>query len=292
MKETVARILKLAEKYEFMATARRHIDKALFNQMRTWQARSQWLKENGYPLMGEGSARATFLVNPRKAIKIAKNEKGVAQNQVEWKRLTKYESAYFPKAFDKAPDDSWIEVELVRPFNNREQMLAYFEASGKVFYNFIDFITQIDYSDDIMDKLYEHYQNLGISLNRPNLIPEAKKELQDERDLIGTIMQKGKLIDTFQEILFFGMNPVEFNADPSHFGLAGDGRLVITDIGLDENVYNRYYVPKGNGDITRNIKEVTDNYQYPKKLELTDEEGNVIPPTSYRSPDPKNIINK
>ena len=97
------------------------------------------------PLLGEGSSRAAFLLDSKRALKIAKNEKGLAQNRAE------YELAQNPgvaplvtRIYKMGQNDAWMVSELVRPLKNQKE----FEQ-----------LTQVPWS--FMFKFLDHYSSLG-----------------------------------------------------------------------------------------------------------------------------------
>lgn len=58
--------------------------------------------------VGNGSSRAVFKLDDKKVLKVAKDEKGVAQNKHE---ATAVSLSIFAKVFNVADDHSWIEME-------------------------------------------------------------------------------------------------------------------------------------------------------------------------------------
>lgn len=84
-----------------------------FRALRTPTSRIKYAKQH-LKFIASGSARAVFKVDEEKVLKIAKNEKGVAQNTVEldWV-MQKYDIV--AKIFEADWDDNeWMEMELAR----------------------------------------------------------------------------------------------------------------------------------------------------------------------------------
>lgn len=68
-------------------------------------------------LLGNGSSRIVFQIDDKKVLKIAKNKKGVAQNEHE---CQPFRNSYdcFAKMFDYDDNYMWIEMEIARKAKN------------------------------------------------------------------------------------------------------------------------------------------------------------------------------
>ena len=82
-----------------------------FRDLRNFSHRVAYCKER-LKYLGKGSGRIVFEIDTEKVLKLAFNEKGVAQNEVEAQGYlqTAY-GDYITMRFDGHPDDLWIEME-------------------------------------------------------------------------------------------------------------------------------------------------------------------------------------
>jgi len=296
MKQSLAALIKLAETYELLALARRNIDKAHFNKLKSLHERFEWLKQNGFEQLGQGSSRAAFLVNQRKVLKLALNKAGLAQNRIEFEKLSGVNSPYHPKVFDKAPDDSWIEVELVKPFKNIEELAAYFNIGVSDLDRLISVAKTVPEGGTIKVKLESNIKDMeeGPPISGFKTYLETYKKL----------LHNPKLLDVAQHIMNIDLVIDDF-ANYEHFGLAGDGRLVITDAGFTPEVSSNFYRPTGGATEDfptweKDVDWITPEraskdrpmrpFFYGFKPEIKDEFGNVMSPRPHKSRDPKNIL--
>ncbi len=294
MKQSLAALIKLAETYELLAVARRNIDKAHFNKLKSLHERFNWLTQNGFAQLGKGSSRVAFLVNQRKVLKLALNKAGLAQNRIEFEKLSGVNSPYNPKVFDKAPDDSWIEVELVRPFKSMDELAAYFNVGPQDLERLIVLIKNS--SVPIKEKLETNIRDMeeGPPISGFKTYLESYKRL----------LASSKLLDVFQYIQSIDLIIDDFG-NYEHFGLAGDGRLVITDAGFTSEVSSNFYRPTGGATADfptweKDTEWITPEraakdrpmrpFNYGFKPQIKDEFGTVMPPRPHTSRDPKNVL--
>lgn len=87
-------------------------DHATFRELRNFTQRINYCREHlGKPL-GNGSSRIVFAVDDEKVIKIAKNAKGIAQNESESQYdFQNFYSDVVAVVYDSHPQDLWIEME-------------------------------------------------------------------------------------------------------------------------------------------------------------------------------------
>lgn len=85
----------------------------LFTKKRQFSVLSRYIVESGCEYIASGSARAVYKLNDDKVLKIAKNKKGVAQNEIEadW-ALKNYGIA--ADWYDISDDSIWIESEFCK----------------------------------------------------------------------------------------------------------------------------------------------------------------------------------
>lgn len=247
----------------YKISKRFQINKAILNSLPSFAKREKYLQEElGLEYMGEGSARAVYLVNQAKVIKLAKNQAGQAQNRVEFDNLQKYGTSILPKFYDMAPDYSWIEVELVRPATKTQFNLATgipFAIWQNILLHLkrLQSLDMLDNFGSIYDFLLDYAQNYN-----EELIDSLKHMANSQISQIIQMIVDGA---THAGDLFL----------LDHYGIAADGRLVILDVGLNQNVYSIYYE---SGDSQKHYSPE----QPPKDIKF--------PPTTYVSRDPKNVF--
>lgn len=88
----------------------------------------------GKPI-GKGSSRAVFQISDEKVLKLAYNEKGIAQNCAECDYYLDSQGI-IPHLFEKDPDDKWLVSEFVLPSKQSD----FKETLGISFKDFIKFI--------------------------------------------------------------------------------------------------------------------------------------------------------
>jgi hypothetical protein len=149
-------ILALSSKFLIEAAG---IDKKLFNSLYTVNDKIDYLIYHGFKLLGKGSGRTTWALSSKRALKVALNNAGKAQNQLEFELLSSNNSEYLPKVYDISKDASWIEVELVRQLTNVKELEDILGVPISDFYlvatNYQYIITDGDWSDPNAEKVME-----------------------------------------------------------------------------------------------------------------------------------------
>ena len=158
----------------------------------------------GKPI-GNGSSRQVFQIDDEKILKLAKNNKGLAQNQYEGQDdYYKEDMLIFPKVYDKADDFSWIVSEYVLPAKNQ---------------------------DFILEKQHKYSNSYRF------VRPISKEELWDYCDNNKFISELNDYIGSYD----IGVGDLYCL---STYGLAmrnGQPSIVILDSGLSEYIYDTYY---------------------------------------------------
>lgn len=166
---------------------------------------------------GEGSSRIVFILSSRYALKIAKRTAGMAQNKAE---LQAYQRTsvknVISKIYQHDPLDRWLITDLVKPLSSEQEFKR---LTGDEFSEFTFNI--------------ENYYKNDVS-------PEKESQLFD--DVITLIeennLEWGDLVDLWQ----WGQTP--------------DGRAVVLDYGLTEEVYSDHYDhgPTDNSNVSATAK--------------------------------------
>ena len=176
--------------------------------------------------IGNGSSRVVFAVDDEKVLKVAKNKKGIAQNQEEMQEWRQNYYDCFAKVYDASEDGIFLEMQAARRAKNS------------------DFKRLTGYGFDVMCAWIQYTASLYMPTNRPNYrdknfdklfeTPEWQEGLENY-NLFSAI--HAYLCDTCTES--YG----DFTR-LSSWGVVsenGEERLVLIDFGLTDKIYDEYY---------------------------------------------------
>jgi hypothetical protein len=180
------------------------------------------------PLLGHGSSRVAFaLPNTKYVLKLARNDKGFAQNQQEVEVFTSPTSQpVIAKIFDSADDYSWLTSETVKEFPDSEQGMNQFYQTTGLNFSLLSKILGL-----IGDYKQGWRENLGQAFARNSQIFQN--------------IQKNYLNHPFVKALeSLMLNEGLAAGDLSkveHYGRTADGRVVLLDYGLTKEVWKKHY---------------------------------------------------
>ena len=187
------------------------------SNLRSFNARYKYCMQHFGGNVGKGSSRAVFQIDDERVLKLAWNEKGVAQNSEEARA---YGDDIFPQVFDSDINDLWVVSEYVLPAEAQD----FRKCFNMTFNDFISFI----------------YACGAYRFNRPNLkywampyekwieLLETNEDLCEFDDYIGN----------------YGYIVVGDMTRMCNYGLTkrnGEPHIVLLDSGLTEDVWNNYY---------------------------------------------------
>lgn len=183
------------------------------------------------PLLGEGSSRAAFLLDSKRALKIAKNEKGYAQNRAE------YELSQNPgvaplvtKIYKVGKNDAWLVSELVRPLKNQKE----FEQLTQVPWPFLSkFLNNYASTDDI-GKAFELTVKSQIDMDKRNRHPVPGMSVRGI-EFVPFIGRLFTALANRPDILPADLGVLD------HWGKTPDQRVVLLDSGYTYEVYDAHY---------------------------------------------------
>lgn len=186
-----------------------------FKTLKSFKQRLDYCNQN-LQKIGAGSGRTVYKIDNTKVLKLAKNARGVAQNQVEvsWSNDYYFE-AVLAKVIDSHPDNLWVEMELARKVTPT-MFKKYFGVS---YLEFGMYLT----------KFYN--QNHGKK-NYFYVSPEAEE-----------ILKQSTLFSNIYEFADATDSPGDLGRLSSYgwVNREGEDRIVIIDFGLDSDVYETYY---------------------------------------------------
>lgn len=164
--------------------------------------------------IASGSARTVFIIDDKKALKIAKNKKGLAQNNVESESyLQSYDVV--ARVFDKDDKDFWLEMELAKkltPTNFKK-------------------ITGVSIEDTLR---YARYSEA---------IHNGKRDIFGTPTNITELQNNEFLIDLLSLMFDYDMPAGDLGRLSSYGEVVRDGKpaVVLVDFGLTNEVYNDFY---------------------------------------------------
>jgi tRNA nucleotidyltransferase/poly(A) polymerase len=202
--------------------------------------------------IGSGTGRIVYDIDGQKVLKLAKNPKGIAQNETE-AGAGYYRDTHNIVAivYESADDDSWLIAEEAKKVNE----------------NRIKQITGIP----SLNELSMYVKNFNSSNHgRGNIFHQ-------DPEIIEQLNENEFAQELTEFIANYGQQPGDYGR-PSTFGeVLRDGQptIVLTDYGLNDEVYNTHYAPKkekyrmyelfdagdGNDDILSDIGN-TDEIRY------------------------------
>lgn len=180
----------------------------------------------GFPI-GNGSSRLVFQLDDETCLKLAKNEKGVAQNLEEIMVASDGIISYIPKVFNGSDEENglWIVTQYVLPAKEND----FKETIGVDFKDVADFALNTDrriggrsfltkMADNMIHHLYEKYDNNDMAIELFNDIHEIRADYD-------------QCVGDLTRITNWGM--VREN---------GNTYMVMLDYGLSEEIYKQFYI--------------------------------------------------
>lgn len=191
-------------------------------EIRSFAERIRFADEN-LTRIGSGSGRIVYDIDGNKVLKLAKNPKGVAQNEVE-SSIGQYSDTQHvvAKVFETSNDDAWLIAEKAK----------------KVTPNRIKQLTGIPSLSELGYYLRNEKERINGKREISNLDPNTKEVLTNNEFVI--------------DLLEFVNNYNQSTGDlgrPSSYGeVLHDGQpsIVLTDYGLNDEVYATHYSPDRN----------------------------------------------
>lgn len=189
-----------------------------FKKLRSYAARVRYCNEK-LKKLGSGSSRIAYMVDNEKVLKLAKNVKGLAQNEMEiqWGNDRLF-SHILAKVFEYDKDNLWVEMELARKVTPTK----FTQLVGAP-------INQFEY---YLTKTYNDYtgKKVGWNIAVDDQYVEALEKSEFVADVIDFIINTDSPLGDYGRLSSYGIvlrNGVE--------------TLVIVDYGLSTDVYDTHY---------------------------------------------------
>ena len=189
-----------------------------FKSLKSFAARVRYASER-LPKLGTGSSRVVFQIDEFKVLKLAKNSKGIAQNEAEGASGAGNMVDCVAKVLDMDDDKwLWIEMELAQKIN-----AARFKQ-----------LTGLDFKQFVQSLEYEDYRHdpRSFAMRQKPVEPEWQQDLWDNNEFFKDVID---LLINFD--LPFG----DF-LQLKHYGEVNE-RCVIIDYGYSKEVQKIYYPP-------------------------------------------------
>lgn len=194
-----------------------------FKKLTSFNARVQYCNQR-LERLGSGSGRIVYRIDDATVLKLARNNKGVAQNEAEADDWYARQNGLTTEVYDTDENHLWIEMQLAR----KARAADFRRLTGHDFRFMCGFV-------DYVRSLYARRTMWG---------PYVDKETYD------AFVESGEFEDSFFYYLYDYMTNMTLEAvgdlkRPSSWGVVtdpdGEERLVIVDMGLNDTVYNDYY---------------------------------------------------
>lgn len=211
----INKLLRFADMFLSLASAEElpedstDLDKVLSNieKLETYQARKKYAEKN-LEHLSSGSSRIVYLTPDKTILKLAKNDKGIAQNKAETNPAMK--SKFLNKNIKHAENFSWMETNYLEKITTKE----FTKMTG------LDF-------DDFGDCIRYALKNVSESSDKEK--PEGYNKISES--------------EIFKEMKRIGEKFKLMPGDLARISSWGtkDGNPVLIDAGLTKEVFEEFY---------------------------------------------------
>lgn len=190
-----------------------------FKTLNSFKKRIEYCNEH-LKRISSGSSRVVFMIDNEKVLKLAKNQKGLAQNEVEIQYGNDgYLENIVAKVYDYDENNLWLEMQLAKKLtkSNFKQITGF---------NFDDFATAV--------------HNYGIDSG--NASRHAQKRPIDSK-IVEAMWEDEFVYGIFDFIGNYGIPAGDLTRLNSYGVVTENGadRVVIIDYGLTHDVYQSFY---------------------------------------------------
>jgi hypothetical protein len=185
-------------------------NKEIFDNLPSFAARIRYCTER-LQRISSGSSRVVYIIGD-KVLKVAKNKKGLSQNENEYNLHNDSYTSGLAPVFDYHPDFYWIEMKLAKKVNFKR----FEELTGMNFNNYVAVLS----NDNIKNK----------KLNFPK-----RKKIADEDDILNNEFYFN-IVDLIHNYNLTYGDLYRINS----YGEI-DNEIVLIDFGLDDETYNTFY---------------------------------------------------
>ena len=227
----------------------------------------------GLPYMGSGSSRTVFALSTGKVLKIAINDKGIAQNEAEYE-VSRHPSLKYigARVYDTDPDFHWSVMEVAKIYENDTELnldlgipsdLA--ERPGSLHSAIYDLRSVYDLDYDIEEVIEKRYPSdeRDNDLDTEEYVEKYREFLEDPpKGLLALVdLTSGELEDKKLEM---------GDIVTDHFGKTASGRPVLIDYGFTTGVMEDHYI-----DNSDNYSQYSQGSPPPSSIMSRDEEEDI-----------------
>lgn len=191
----------------------------VFKNLKSFAKRVEYCNQH-LQRISSGSSRIVYKIDDEKVLKLAKNKKGLSQNEVEISAGNDYYlDDLVATVFESDPNNLWVEMEL----------------ATKITKQTFQKIVNISFEEYCQTLRYYHREITG---NRgPMSRYEMKPENMDE-------MWENEFVSRMLDYIGNYNPPVGDLCAPSTYGVVkrdGGDQIVMVDFGLNQDVYDTHY---------------------------------------------------
>jgi hypothetical protein len=191
-----------------------------FKSLRSFNQRIKYCEEN-LQRISSGSSRIVYKIDDEKVLKLAKNKKGLAQNEIE-SEYSQYNdlSDILARTFEYADDNTWVEMELAR------------KVTAPIFKQIVGFKW-----DDFVKAMNKQYYRVNPSKTVRWYRDEPNTEIEEK-------MWENEFCYSMFSLLGNYDIPVGDLVKFSSYGVVNRGgkdTVVLIDYGLNQENYDSYY---------------------------------------------------
>lgn len=195
----------------------------------------------GLPYMGSGSSRTVYALSTGKVLKIAINDKGIAQNEAEFEVSRDPSLKYIgARVYETDPDFHWSVMEVAKIYEYSKELKldlgiprVMAERWSYSIEDAIKDIAQITNDEKTVDEVIEqHWQEV------------YREESEDEQQFRKFLEDPPKGLLALVDLTDSGLGGKKLEYGDivtDHFGKTADGRPVLIDYGFTTGVMEDYY---------------------------------------------------
>jgi hypothetical protein len=220
-KITMESFIRGRGRYIINEAIKNDFDVNYFVSCKSYSARKRYCEEYIGKSIGKGSGRAVFQINDNAVLKLALNDKGVAQNEQE--ASNDFDDWFFPKIYMESEDDTFIISEFAVPINSK----LFFELTGIEWNTYLEVLTAIHNSTRDRNE----YSEMCM------LTDDEVCDIIDNNEFCKEIEQYVGNYDI----------PTGDLTRIGHYGMVnrnGKPNIVLIDYGLNRDIYYQFYRKK------------------------------------------------
>ena len=178
----------------------------------SFNQRLTYCKEHLGPNIGRSSSRIVFQLTDEICLKLAKNVKGIAQNELEFRNSDDYYiDNLFPKVFDESDSENYLFL-----------VSEYVLPAKKSDFNIVDNIS------------FNDFETILTQLRRGIRLTQEENNIYDESDLVRGIYDYAINYDV----------PIVELTRIQNYGLVyrdNQATIVLLDSGFNDDIYQQHY---------------------------------------------------